>query len=398
MVSDFNTLLQHTILPTAVDRLMNNRRHFAQQFPSFGNGSGYYLTENRDWLASFLPGLLWLAYAADPQPPLRDYAESLLPSFEQRLIQRVRLNHDLGFIFTLSARAEWQMTDSDAAYTLALRGAEELSLRYRPVGNYIQAWGALDDPEESGRFIIDCMMNLPLLFWAAAQTGKQHYYEVAFQHALTSLRYLVRDDSSTYHTFLLDPKTGEPIGPKTHQGYADDSFWTRGQGWGIYGFTLAAEWTGDGRFLNAACQLSERLLQETDLDTIPAWDLRLPTDAPQYPDSSAAAIAAGGMLRLSRLLSGDAASRIRNAALSLLKTLTNQAFDNLPNAQGLLRHGTQHAPKNLGVDSYTIFGDYFFLEAVLMQLEIAPDFWGPLAQDVRVESLMTASASEKIEQ
>ena len=303
--------------------------------------------------------------------------ESLLPSFRERLEKRVHITHDLGFLFTLSARAQWQLTGDEQARHLALLAAGELVKRYHPQGKYIQAWGQIGDPVEGGRAIIDTMMNLPLLFWAFEQTGNSEFYRPAREHAETSLRYLLRPDGASYHTFFFDQETGEPIGPRTHQGYADDSLWARGQAWAIYGFALAAEWCKEPSFLEAAQRAARRFVSELPPDGVPTWDLRLPGDAPHYRDSSAGAIAACGMLRLARLKGGQEGVDFHNLACMLLDALAAHCLETEPEAQGLLRHGTYHAHKGLGVDTYFICGDYFFLEALLAAEGKAADFWGP---------------------
>ena len=373
--------ISSAILPAALERVRTVYPTFGLLFPSVGDGRNrYLLTENRDWLASFSVGLRWLTYAATGDPDICAEAKALLPTFVERLERRIHLNHDLGFLFLLSARAQWQLTGDQAAHQQAMRAAQELAGRYRPLGGYLQAWGEIGDDAEGGRFIVDCMMNIPLLFWAARETGQQLYYDIAVQHAITSQRHLVRDDGSTYHTFFFDPSTGQPMGPRTHQGYADDSLWARGQSWAIYGFALAAEWTGRNDFLDTARRTADRFLAEHPSNGVSLWDLRLPADAPQYPDSSADAIAIGGMFRIARLATGDESSRYRNRALNMLERLIKDCFETDVNAQGLLKHGTYHAHQALGVDTYTIFGDYFFLEALLQATGQAPDFWGPASR------------------
>jgi len=364
-------------LAESLARIRRHHRALGNQFPTVGERSHYRLAENDHWLAGFWTGLLWLAYAGTGDEALRDHAGALLPSFKERLEQRVHINHDLGFLFTLSARAQWQVTGDREAQDLALQAAQVLVQRYHPQGRYIQAWGAVGDPEEGGRIIIDTMMNLPLLFWASQQTGDPRYQQAALDHAQTSLRYLLRPDGSTYHTFFLDQETGQPIGPRTHQGYADDSLWARGQAWAIYGFALAAEWCGEPRLLEAARQTARRFIAELPPDGVPWWDLRLPDDAPHYRDSSAGAIAAAGTLRLARLDDEAEEGEFRDSASTLLDSLVTHCFETQPEAQGLLRYGTYHAHKGWGVDAHFICGDYFFLEAVLALEGTSPDFWGP---------------------
>jgi unsaturated chondroitin disaccharide hydrolase len=187
---------------------------------------------------------------------------------------------------------------------------------------------------------------------------------------------LLRPDGSTYHTFFFEQDTGKPIGPRTHQGYADDSLWARGQAWAIFGFAAAAEWCREARFLEASRQAARRFMAELPSDGVPWWDLRLPEDAPHYRDSSAGAIAASGMLRLARLAGGEESDEFCHSALALLDALVANCFEPQPEAQGLLRYGTCHAHKGWGVETYLICGNYFFLEALLALEGKAPDFWG----------------------
>jgi unsaturated chondroitin disaccharide hydrolase len=362
-------------LSDALERVRRHHRALGNLFPTVGEGSRYQLTENDNWLTGFWTGLLWLAYAATGDEDLRAHAQALLPSFEERLDGRVHITHDLGFLFTLSARAQWQSTREEVARQLALRAARELLARCRPQGRYVQAWGEVGDAEEGGRIIIDTIMILPLLFWAADQEGDPRYRRAALDHAETSMRYLLRPDGATYHTYYLDQVTGAPIGPSTHQGYADDSLWARGQAWAIYGFAVAAEWSQEPRFVDASRLTARRFMAEMPPDGVPWWDLRLPENAPRYLDSSAGAIAAGGMLRLARLEGGQE-SEFYGLGVGLLDELVARCLETQAEGQGLLRYGTYHAHKGLGVEAYFIGGDYFFLEALLALAGQAPDFWG----------------------
>jgi len=372
MISSLTTA---AIIQTSMKRTQHNYDAFNGQFPAYGDGgNAYVLTANKNWLASFWAGLLWLSACEMATADASARAQSVLPSFEARLDNEVRLNHDIGFLFTLSARAQWQQIKDMEARDLALRAADVLLGRFREVGGYIQAWDGPENRNEAGRFIIDCLMNLPLLYWATRETDDPRYADAATVHAHTSAKYLLREDGTTYHTYFLNPDTGEAIGPKTHQGAADHSVWARGQAWAVYGFTLAAEWSNDNVLGEAAVAAADRYLKEAPPNAISLWDYRLPNEAPAYPDSSADAIAAGGLLRLASL-TGKAL--YRDAAAQRLDVLAKQAFDQRKDAQGILLHGTQHAPHGYGVDTYTIFGDYFFTEALMRLSGTAPDFWGP---------------------
>ena len=353
-------------------RIQRNTQAFGDQFPTVGQGATYELAPNDNWLAAFWPGLLWLTVVATQDADLQAYASARLPSFAERLDRQVHITHDLGFLYTLSTRAQWQITGDEAARQLALRAADMLAARYRPAGRYIQAWGAVGDPDEGGRIIIDTMMNVHLLFWASAETGDPRYAEIARNHCDVSAQHLVRDDGSTNHTFFFDQETGAPIGPRTHQGYADNSLWARGQSWAIFGFATAAEWTGDTRYAEIAQRAAVRFISELPPDGVPTWDLRLPPGETPHPDTSAGAIAAAGMLRLART-----EPALRQTAELVLGHLISGYVETRAEAQGLLRGGTYHAHKNWGVNEYFICGDYFFLEALHMLQGICPDFWGP---------------------
>lgn len=380
-----NTILSISdTIQDALARLQRYHNLFGDLFPAYGEGQTYKLTPNQNWLASFWSGLLWLGYAATGATALREHAEALLPSYTARLDKRIRINHDLGFLFTLAGRAQTQLTGDIHSQQLALRGADELLKRYNATGRFIQAWHAIGDPDEGGRFIIDTMLNIPLLFWAGQMTSNTHYAEVASAHAETSQRYLIRDDGSTYHTYMMNPQDGVALGPRTHQGYSDDSLWARGQAWAITGFAIAAHWTGRADFLATSEQAAARFMAEWPPDTIPLWDLRLPSDAPQFPDSSAAAITASGLLRLARLV--EDGSRYQIWAEQLIRMMIRDCYESDPAANGLLRHGTLHAIKRWGVDAYQIFGDYFFLESLLMLNGQAPDFWGPIDNQERIDA------------
>ena len=364
-----------TTLEYALNQVKNNRCAYGLEFPTRGYPA-YETAPNNHWVAGFWPGMLWLAYHATQDAKLRAKAEALLPSFAERLEKRVDLSHDLGFLYTLSARAAWLLTGNQEARDVGLRAAQKLSKRFNPRGNYIQAWGEIGKEPEAGRVIIDGMMNLPLLYWAGEETEDNVYREMAHCHATSTLWYLVRQDDSTYHTFFFNPQTGQPIGGKTNQGHADESLWARGQAWAIYGFALTAQWLDNADFLAVAKKTADRFLAESPADRTPLWDLRLPADAPQYLDSSAGAIAACGLLRLAQLTDHD---YYHQQAEKLVKTLSNECLETEPNRQGLLKYGAQHVPEGI-TDDYLIYGDYFFLEALLTLTGQAPDFWGPAHQ------------------
>ena len=361
------------VTANATQRIVENINRFGDLFPYAGDGHLYILRENDNWTAGFWPGLLWLAYSNGASETTRTLASKLLFSFEKRLEERTHINHDLGFLFTLSARAQWQLTQDESAKTLALQAADELLKRYREPGKYIQAWGPVGDADKGGLIIADTMLNLPLLFWASEQTGDPRYHEAAYQHAQRSRQHLIREDGSSFHTYFFNQATGAPIAGRTHQGYSDDSCWARGQAWLIYGFALAAQWCDEPVFLEAARKTAVYFLNNLPVDKIPLWDLRLPVHETPYRDSSAAVIAVCGLLRIADL-SND--KGMRAAGEALVEALISHCFETDPTGQGLLKYGALHIPKGWSPNDYLIFGDYFFMEALLTIEGKNPDFWG----------------------
>ncbi len=378
MVQSPTTENTTVILSNSLTRIRQNITQFNGRFPNSGSGLSYTLKGNVNWLAGFWPGLLWLSDAISDDPFYRETAVSLLPTFYARLAKQTHITHDLGFLFTLSARAQWQRTDDEAAAQLALVAADQLLARYRLIGKYIQAWGPIGEAERGGLIIADTMMNLPLLFWASEKTGDTRYREAAYQHAQLSQRYLIREDGSSFHTYFFNQETGAPIAGRTHQGFSDDSCWSRGHAWLIYGFALAAQWCDEPDFLDAARKTAVFFLDNLPSDNIPLWDFRLPVDETPYRDSSAAAIAACGLLRLAQLTDD---SHLHSEGETLVTALIDHCLETDPAGQGLIKHGALHIPKGWAPDDYLIFGDYFFLEALLTLEGKNPDFWGPEIKD-----------------
>ncbi|MCC6801717.1 MAG: glycoside hydrolase family 88 protein [Anaerolineae bacterium] len=380
-----STLVQST-LQQAVEIVRGNIPRFGDRYPHNGEGTTYILTENNHWMTSFWTGQLWLAYAVTGEDAFRREAERRLASFAQRLANRIHENHDLGFLYTLSARAQWQLTGDEAARQLGIDAAERLITRFHAKGEYIQAWGEMNDPVEGGRMIVDCLMNLPLLFWASDETGDPKFAEIAAKHAQTSLRYLVRPGDHTYHTFFFDQATGEPLGGRTAQGYSDDSLWSRGQAWAIYGFALASEWTGEHDLLDTSRRLAERFWSELGDDLVPLWDFRVPHHGPRKRDSSAGAIAACGMFRLAALSDDiEESTRWRQRAREITARLTDACFETAPDAQGLLRDSSYNVSTHTAVEQYMPFGDYFFLESLVTLSGKTPDFWGKARLNERAQ-------------
>lgn len=375
-----HTTSAESLLQLSLDRVCRNSANYGTLFPNVGDGQRYILRENKNWVAGFWPGMLWLTYAQTQNETVLNCAKGLLPSFQRRLDDNIHINHDLGFLFTLSARAQHMLTNDESAMMLAMRAANRLSERYRSAGKYIQAWGPVGEKERGGQIIMDTMMNLSLLFWASQESGYGAYRRYALDHARATASYLMRPDGSTFHTYFFDQESGKPLYGATHQGATDDSLWSRGQAWGILGFAIAAQWCPEETFLiETARAMTRRFMDELPDDDVPLWDLRLPEGAAPYRDSSAAAIALCGLQRL-KTLDPTHAVEYKDYSTRLFTGIVKHCWDDHPEAEGLLKHGAQHVPKNIAPDGYTIFGDYYMLEALTLCKEGEPDFWGPTPQ------------------
>jgi unsaturated chondroitin disaccharide hydrolase len=345
-----------------------NLTRYVDKFPAPASKNLIYpAIDNIEWTSSFWTGILWLAYEVTGADKYRSAAAGQLASYRRRLTEQVNTDtHDLGFLYTLSAVAEYKLTENETAKRTALAAADLLTTRFFEKAGIIQAWGDLNNPAQRGRMIIDCCLNLPLLYWATAVTGKDHYAKMAIRHAKQAAQYLVREDASTYHTFYMDVTTGEPRFGRTAQGYSDQSCWSRGQAWGIYGFILSYLYTGDGCFIELAQKLANYFLNRLPEDDVCYWDLCFTTGAEER-DSSAAVIAVCGLLELARQLplTDQYRSCYENAALRMMQSLTDHYTTFKGDSNGLLLHAVYSKPANEGVDECNIWGDYFYLEALV---------------------------------
>ncbi|NQX60121.1 glycoside hydrolase family 88 protein [Paenibacillus qinlingensis] len=367
-------------LTHAVEKTRRNIDKFQNLFPWTGlDGGAYKRSDHQDWTEGFWSGMLWLSYEATGDQAFRDAAVRTVHSFRNRLDSfKVLDHHDIGFLYLPSAVAWWMLEGNEEGKMLGLEAADVLVKRWRPAGGYIQAWGPAGDPQNGGRIIIDCLLNIPLLYWAYEKTGNKMYLEVALAHAEKSRRYLVRGDDSSYHTFYFDQENGEPVGGGTHQGYNDGSTWTRGQAWGIYGFILSYKYTKNPMYLEVSRRMANYFISRLPADQVTYWDFDVPIEAETPRDSSATAIACCGMLELVDCLpEGDPdRERFERAVFRCMKSLTeNYLTTDDPDAEGLLRHGSYHVRGGMSPDDFVIWGDYFYMEALMRLVRGVSGYW-----------------------
>lgn len=334
-------------------------------FPHAAHGGVYRLEEPRWWTAGFWPGLLWLFHRDEPLALLADTARACEERLDFPLQQIEQLDHDLGFMWTLSAIAQHHLTGNGPSRQRALTAASHLMGRFNLRGSYIRAWNPWNEAaDNAGLAIIDCMMNLPLLYWASAVTGDPRFSHVAQAHADMALQYFIRADGSVYHILRFDPVSGEFLEALGGQGYAPESAWARGTSWALHGFALSYRYTREERYLHAAKKVAHFFLSALGPDGIPDWDFRLPEGAPQGKDTSAGACAASGLLELAALVPKAEAAMYRGQAERLVARLIEQCGNRDSASDGLLLHGAGHVPMGGNTDNPLIYGDYYLIEAL----------------------------------
>ena len=323
---------------------------------------------NSWWTGGFWPGIMWQLWAASgddwfKREALR--AEGLLTD-EFRTFER--LNHDVGFMYLLSCGAHWKLTGDPQARTDTLPAASLLMGRFNPAG-FIRAW---NEPERVGYAIIDCLMNLSLLFWATDVTGDPRFAHVAKIHANTVLREFLRPDGSVSHIVEFDPVTGARVREHAGQGYGLGTAWSRGQAWGLYGFALSYANTGDARYLEAAERVAAFFIDHIRPDGLTDCDFLQPPE-PERIDNIAGACGACGLLELAEL-TGKA--QYRAAAEKLIDGLLGHCCDWSENRFGVLTHCTaSYHDDAAGVHCNIVYGDYFLTEALAKLNGTDPMLW-----------------------
>ena len=365
-------------LDFCLSQVVGNLPVFTHKFQNaYSEGGFYQPIDNRDWTTGFWTGEIWLAYeyAREKNLPeaekLRQAGDIQVESFLGRIGQKIEVDHhDMGFLYSPSCVAAYKLTGSKKGREAAIKAAEQLITRYHPVGEFIQAWGPMDAPENH-RLIIDCLLNLPLLYWASGETGDKKYRDIAHQHIHTAMKNVIREDYSTWHTFFFDVETGEPDHGATCQGYRDGSAWARGQAWGIYGCALAYKYTARKEYVSLFKNVAQYFLEHLPGDMVPYWDLEFTDGDGQPRDSSSASIVACGMLEMSKYMDREEGEVYEKYARQMVKSLYgNYAVKDRAQSNGLVLHSTysNHSPYNTcshcGVDECNAWGDYFYMEAL----------------------------------
>jgi unsaturated chondroitin disaccharide hydrolase len=323
-------------------------------------------TSYNDWTGGFWPGILWYDYEFTRSETVKAKADSFTMAMMPVTMNKA-IDHDMGFMIYCSMGNGYRLTGNPVYKQAILRAADSLGALFNPKVGTILSWPAMvkrmNWPHNT---IIDNMINLELLFWASKNGGSHHLYEIAEKHALTTMQNHFRPDYSCYHVVVYDTITGRKIKGVTHQGYADNSMWARGQAWAIYGFAMVARETKEQRFLDFAQKVSEPFIKRLPDDFVPYWDFDAPGIPNEPRDVSAAAIAASGFLELSVLIKDIKTSAYyRTMAEKILQSISSKKYQSRDKNVAFLLHSTGHKPNHSEIDVPIIYADYYYIEALL---------------------------------
>lgn len=317
----------------------------------------------KEWCSGFWPGVLWYDYEYTQNPKIREEAEKFTASLEY-LSQRPPYDHDLGFLMFCSYGNGYRLTLNSHYKNVIINTANAYIDLYKPAVGALLSWPRHMEDYGGHNVIMDNMINLEMLFWAAKNGGNPELYDVAVAHADKTMRYHFRPDYTSYHVAVYDTITGDFIRGCTHQGYDDNSMWARGQAWAIYGYTVMYRETQDIKYLDFVQKVTDVYLKNLPEDYVPYWDFNDPAipDAPR--DASAACVVASALLELSGYVSNRKNREYREAAVKMLESLSTSTYQCRNSKPAFLLHSTGHKPAGTEIDASIIYADYYYIEAL----------------------------------
>lgn len=339
-----------------------------------------YTTENGQWKPTdiqwwtngFWPASMWQMYMATHDELYREEAVRTEKMLDAALTDFKQTHHDVGFMWLIQSGVHYRFDHNQDSYDRTMLAATLLASRFNPNG-FIRAWNGKD---QQGWAIVDCMMNIPLLYWASDMTGDPRYMHIAMAHADSTMQNFVREDGSCNHIVIYDPLTGEVLDHPAGQGSHSGSSWSRGQAWALYGFTLSHMATGKQEYLDTAKRVAHYFISNVTDDYIPRCDCRQPEE-PNIKDNAAGAIAACGLLELCKLVPLDEAPIYYDAAVKLIMTMADRCInweDNDPALCTMCTAAYHDVPSHHMTMNYA---DYFFIEAMNKLRGQRLLFWRP---------------------
>ncbi len=316
-----------------------------------------------EWCSGFYPGLLWYDYENSGDREVLRHAKGYTDEVA-KIVDKPLFDHDLGFLIYCSLGNGYRLTGDEGYRQKLLAAADSLSQLYNPAVGTILAWPRNIDMFGGHNTIMDTMMNLELLFWAAKNGGNPYLHDIAVKHAETTMKHHFRPDYSCYHVAVYNQTTGKFIRGCTHQGYSDASMWARGQSWAIYGYTVVYRETRDKRFLDFARKVTDIYLKRLPEDMVPYWDFDDPR-IPEAPrDASAACVVASALLELSGYVDAETSARYLEASKRMLKSLASDRYKSNAANSSFLNHSTGHHPAGSEIDASIVYADYYYVEAL----------------------------------
>ena len=339
-----------------------------------------YSTENGQWKPvhihwwtnGFWPATMWQMYLATKDELYRDEAIRAEKMLDVNLVDFEGLSHDVGFMWLIQSGVRYALEGNKDSYARTMKAAQHLACRYNPNG-FIRAWNG---EGRQGWAIVDCMMNLPLLYWASEVTGDPRFRLIAMKHADTAMQVFVRPDGSCNHIIIFDAETGEVLDTPGGQGYESGSSWSRGQAWALYGFTLSYLHTGKKEYLDTAKRVANYFISQITDDYIPRCDFRQPAE-PVLKDDTAGTVAAAGLLVLAQQLPELEAVTYYDVAVKMLRAMEKEDINWELNDPALLQRCTSAYHDIPGRHMTMNYADYYFVEAINMLRGQKMLFWYP---------------------
>lgn len=325
------------------------------------------------WTNGFWGGIMWLLYQDTGGERYREIAGISEHKLEKCFDQYYGLHHDVGFMYLPTAVADYRLTGNEEGRRIGMHAANLLAGRFNPVGKFIRAWNQNEDNDTRGWAIIDCLLNLSLLYWASEESGDPRFRQIAMMHADTVLANFVRPDGSVCHIVEFDPESGRMVKSYGGQGYGDGSSWTRGQGWAVYGFANSYTHTGKKEYLEAARKVADYCIANLPESGIIPVDFRQPQE-PAWEDSCAACVIACGLLEVARHVSDSEKEKYENAAVTILRAIADTRADWTENCDAIVQNctGAYHSPEH----HFTmVYADYYFIEGLYKLAGIGRLLW-----------------------
>ncbi len=366
-----------TAAQKACDKLVLNYKSNGEGFPlTYSSNFKYKMEQDINWESGMYTGCYWLAYELTGEKIFKEIAQSHLPYYKKNIDEKINVHdHDVGFIYSPSMVAQYKVTGDEKAREIALDAAKFFyEHSYSKEGKFIIRLYRDWDDGSGCRTMMDSLLNAPFLFWAGKEINNKDYFDAAYQQSLTTKKYLIREDGSSYHHYQFDPKDASPVRGLTFQGYSDESCWGRGHSWGVYGFPVSYAYTGDETIRSLHTDVTNYFLNRLPGDNIPYWDYIFTEPSDQPKDSSCAVISACGLHQMAKMLDDAKEKQLyQNASAMLLESVIDNCTGDIGHEyDGLINRVTHALPQGQGIEECAVYGDYFYLEALVRYLK--PDW------------------------